>query len=112
MAHDGHTNNDENSLSTCDSFIPSAIRQWNTLDPSLRNKDSIAKFKTELRKRKNISQVPKHDEIDHIYLYDALPDETPVITLSVFITSKCDDSICKLTSLAFCFLVDNPASGF
>ena len=65
MAHDGHTNNDENSLSnTCDSFIPSAIRQWNSLDPSLRNKDSIAKFKTELRKRKDISQVPKHDEIE------------------------------------------------
>ena len=27
--------------------------------------DSIAKFKTELRKRKDISQVPKHYEIGH-----------------------------------------------
>ena len=48
---------------TYDLFIPSTIRQWNSLDPSLRNVDSIAKFKTELRKRKDISQVPKHYEI-------------------------------------------------
>jgi hypothetical protein len=41
----------------------SHIRQWNSLDPSLRNVDSIAKFKPELRKRKDISQVPKHYEI-------------------------------------------------
>jgi hypothetical protein len=33
------------------------------LDPSLRNVDSIAKFKAELRKPKDISQVPKHYEI-------------------------------------------------
>ena len=46
-----------------DSFIPSTIRQWNSLDPSLRNVDSIAKFKAELRKRKDSSQVPKHYEI-------------------------------------------------
>jgi hypothetical protein len=39
---------------TYDSFIPSTIRQWNSLDPSIRNVDSIAKFKTELRKRKVI----------------------------------------------------------
>ena len=48
---------------TYDSFIPSTIRQWNSLDPSFRNVDSIAKFKAELRKRKDISQVPKHYEI-------------------------------------------------
>jgi hypothetical protein len=48
---------------TYDAFIPSTIRQWNGLDPSLRNVDYIAKFKTELRKRKDISQVPKHYEI-------------------------------------------------
>ena len=41
---------------TYDSFI-------NSLDPSLRNVDSIAKFKTELRKQKDISQVPTHYEI-------------------------------------------------
>ena len=35
----------------------------NSLDPSLRNVDSIAKFKTELRKQKDISQVPTHYEI-------------------------------------------------
>ena len=45
---------------TYDSFIPSTMRQWNSLDPSLRNVDSIAKFKAELRKRKDISQVLKH----------------------------------------------------
>ena len=48
---------------TYDSFIPSAIRQWNSLDPSLRNVDCIAKFKAEIRKWKDISQVPKHYEI-------------------------------------------------
>ena len=48
---------------TYDSFIPSTIRQWNSLDPSVRNVDYIAKFQTELRKRKDISQVPKHYEI-------------------------------------------------
>ena len=48
---------------TCDSFIPSTIRQWNSLNPSLRNMESIAKFKTKLRKQKDIRQVPKHFEI-------------------------------------------------
>ena len=37
--------------------------QLNSLDPSIRNVDSIAQFKTELRKRKDISQVPKDYEI-------------------------------------------------
>jgi hypothetical protein len=50
-------------LITCDSFIPSTICQWNSLNPSLRNVESIAKFKTELRKQKDIRQVPKHYEI-------------------------------------------------
>jgi hypothetical protein len=50
-------------INTYDSFIPSTIRQWNSLNPSLRNVDYIAKFKAELRKRKDISQVPKHYEI-------------------------------------------------
>jgi hypothetical protein len=31
--------------------------------------DSIAKFKTELRKRKDISQVPTHYEIGHRKFY-------------------------------------------
>ena len=31
--------------------------------PLLQNVESIAKFKTELRKQKDISQVPKHYEI-------------------------------------------------
>jgi hypothetical protein len=48
---------------TYDSFIPSIIRQWNSLDQSLRNVNSIAKFKAELRKLKDINQVPKHYEI-------------------------------------------------
>jgi hypothetical protein len=48
---------------TCDSFIPSTIHQWNSLNPSLRNVEFIAKFKTELRKQKDIRQVPKHYEI-------------------------------------------------
>jgi len=32
-----------------------SLRQWNSLDPSIRNVDYIAKLKTELRKRKDIS---------------------------------------------------------
>jgi hypothetical protein len=40
-------------------MTPSTIRQWNSLNPSLRNMESIAKFKTELRKQKVIRQVPK-----------------------------------------------------
>jgi hypothetical protein len=48
---------------TYDSFIPSTIRQWNSLNPSLRDVESIAKFKTELGKQKNISPVPNHYEI-------------------------------------------------
>jgi hypothetical protein len=31
----------------CDSFIPLTIRQWNSLNPSLRNAEYLAKFKTE-----------------------------------------------------------------
>jgi hypothetical protein len=53
---------------TYDSFIPSTIRQWNSLVPSLRNVDSIAKFKAELRKRKDISQVPKHYETAQFFI--------------------------------------------
>jgi hypothetical protein len=45
--------------------IRSTIRQWNSLTPSLRNVESIAKFKTELRKQKYNRQVPKHIEIGH-----------------------------------------------
>ena len=37
--------------------------EWNSLNPSLRNVESIANFKTELRKLKDIRQVPKHYEI-------------------------------------------------
>ena len=59
-------------LITCDSFIPSTICQWSSLNPSLRNVESIAKFKTELRKQKDIRQGPKHYEIGHQKLNIAL----------------------------------------
>ena len=49
---------------TYDSFIPSTIRQWNSLDPSIRNVDSIAKFKTELREWKDISQFLNITKLD------------------------------------------------
>jgi hypothetical protein len=45
---------------TYDSFILSTIRQWNRLNPSLRSVEYIAKCKTELRKREDVSQVSKH----------------------------------------------------
>jgi hypothetical protein len=57
---------------TCDSFIPSRIGQWNSLNPSLRNVEYISKFKTELRKQKDIRQVPKHYETGHRKLNIAL----------------------------------------
>lgn len=45
---------------TYDSFILSTIRQWNRLNPSLRSVEYIAKCKTELRKREDVSQNSKH----------------------------------------------------
>ena len=46
---------------TTDYFIPSTIRQWNSLDLSLRKMESISKFKNELKEMKfgDIS-VPKY----------------------------------------------------
>jgi hypothetical protein len=40
-----------------------AASSCNSLNPSLRNMESIAKFKTELRKQKDNRQVPKHFKI-------------------------------------------------
>jgi len=40
-----------------DSFLPSTIRQWDSLNPSIGDVDSISKFKTEIRKPKDISQA-------------------------------------------------------
>jgi hypothetical protein len=50
----------------CD-LIPPTIQSTTVyplrINPSLRNVESIAKFKSELRKQKDIRQVPKHYEI-------------------------------------------------
>lgn len=44
---------------TRESFIPSTIKEWNKLDVSLRNVDSLAKFKTRIKPNKvNAHRVP------------------------------------------------------
>ena len=50
---------------TTDSFIPSTIRKWNSLDKSVRNIDSLKQLKTELGNmdQHKLHIVPKH------YLY-------------------------------------------
>ena len=47
---------------TKDSFIPSTVREWNKLDLSVRNLDSVTKFKNALRRKdvSNIEKVPRH----------------------------------------------------
>ena len=42
---------------TNESFIPSTIREWNKLDHSIRNLDTLSKFKSVL-KRKNNQNIP------------------------------------------------------
>ena len=36
--------------STSDSFIPSTIKMWNSLNNNIRNVDTLLKFKSELKK--------------------------------------------------------------
>lgn len=43
---------------TYGSFIPSTIRSWNNLDTSIRNVDSISKFKNELKNKVDTCKVP------------------------------------------------------
>ena len=47
---------------TRESYIPSTIRKWNSLDQSIRNADSVSSFKTELKKldHLNAKPVPTH----------------------------------------------------
>ena len=46
---------------TNNSYIPSTIRQWNRLDKSIRNSDSLSRFKTELKKiNAECEPVPKY----------------------------------------------------
>ena len=47
---------------TYDSFIPSTIREWNALDPSVRNIDTASKFKNALKREasKNKPKVPTY----------------------------------------------------
>ena len=45
---------------TQDSFIPSTIRQWNNLDESVRNLDSISKFKSAIRRESHLQPIPKY----------------------------------------------------
>ena len=45
---------------TSESFFPATIREWNKLDVSTRNLDSISKFKSALKKDTQISQVPNY----------------------------------------------------
>ena len=45
------------------SFFPSTIREWNKLDESVQNLDTLSKFKNAIRKNTTTNSVPKH------YLY-------------------------------------------
>ena len=46
---------------TNDSFIPSTIRKWNSLDPSTRKTESISKFKNEIKRLDtHIQHVPSY----------------------------------------------------
>ena len=48
--------------STSDSFIPSTIKMWNSLNNNIRNVDTLSKFKSELKKidKTENHSVPKH----------------------------------------------------
>ena len=48
--------------STSDSFIPSTIKMWNSLNNNIRNVDTLSKFKFELKKIDETENhsVPKH----------------------------------------------------
>ena len=48
--------------STRDSFIPSTIKMWNSLNNTIRNVDTLSKFKSELKKIDEAENhvVPKH----------------------------------------------------
>ena len=45
---------------TSESFFPSTIKEWNKLDVSTRELDSISKFKTAIKNSNQILQVTKH----------------------------------------------------
>ena len=45
---------------TTESYIPSTIKQWNSLDLSIRNVDSISKFKSQLKMHSTVRKTPSH----------------------------------------------------
>ena len=45
---------------TSESFFPSTIREWNKLDLTVRNTDTLAKFKSELRNTVTVNKPPLH----------------------------------------------------
>jgi hypothetical protein len=51
--------------STRDSFIPSTIKMWNSLNNTIRNVDTLSKFKSELKK---IYKIENHVVLKH-YCY-------------------------------------------
>jgi hypothetical protein len=54
--------------STSDSFIPSTIKMWNSLNYNIRNVDTLSKFKSELKK---IDETENHSvpKIKSSYIY-------------------------------------------
>jgi hypothetical protein len=50
--------------STRDSFIPSTIKMWNSLNNSIRNVDTLSKFKSELKK---IDETENHAVLKHYF---------------------------------------------
>ena len=45
---------------TSDSYIPSTVKQWNSLDICVREAKNISKFKKEIRKENNKESIPHH----------------------------------------------------
>ena len=50
--------------STSDSFIPSTIQMWNSLNNNIRKVDALSKFKSEL---KNIDETENHSVPKHCF---------------------------------------------
>ena len=51
--------------STRDSFIPSTIKMWNSLNNTIRNVDTLSKFKSELKK---IDETENHAFLNIIFM--------------------------------------------
>jgi hypothetical protein len=54
-----------------DSFIPSTIQMWNSLNNTIRNVDTLPKFQSELKKIDKTANhaIPKHYFYGHVHVH-------------------------------------------